>query len=147
MQRTSGRHPELHSHRSAENAKQATPLILCGVDEFLILRLEPLQLAIGQCQLGCRANLLLLLFVLPLFGPLLELYRHLRLVEDGPHRRAVIVGDPAHAGVALVLVVLLEKALQLAQRRAARGLVLAFLFQLLVNGAELRNRAFLPRTM
>ena len=64
------------------------------------------------------------ILLVPLLGPLLELCRQLCLLENSPHCGAVIV-DTAQAGVALVTVMLLEKALQFAQGRVERGLFLA----------------------
>eukprot|EP00964_Phaeocystis_antarctica_P078779 scaffold49013_cov53-Phaeocystis_antarctica.AAC.2 len=108
--------------------------------QLLVLGLEPLQFHPERR----RVNAVLLA---PLAGPLLELCRHLCHLEDGPNRGAVLVGDAAQAGVAPVLVVLLEEALQLAQRRAARGLLLVVaLLHLGVHRAELLNRALLRRS-
>eukprot|EP00964_Phaeocystis_antarctica_P012815 scaffold7026_cov65-Phaeocystis_antarctica.AAC.14 len=97
-----------------------------------------------RASLSAEDFLVAPLLLAPLAGPLLELCSNLRLLEDGPHRGAVLIGDAAQAGVALVIVMLLEEALQLAQRRAARGLVLVVaLLHLGVHGAELLNRALL----
>eukprot|EP00964_Phaeocystis_antarctica_P037055 scaffold21174_cov52-Phaeocystis_antarctica.AAC.3 len=100
-----------------------------------------------RASLSAEDLLVAPLLLAPLAGPLLELCCHLRLLEDGPHRGAVLVGDAAQAGVALVLVVRLEEALQLAQRRAARGLLLVVAhLHLGVHRAELLDRALLRQS-